>query len=470
MYVVVNINCYYFKINILDNMNERIDMGLELNSETVSLKGIMYEASRCLNCIKKPCSAKCPLGIDVPGFMSKIKKKDFCGAYFKICERSPFPAICSEICPPYKCCESECVQKHKGSPVQIRKLESLMANIYSNSGSNKKTSTDILKMEKKRKVAIIGSGPAGLSCAYYLKKYGHNVIIFEKLPNVGGMLRYGILEERLKKSILVSEIQKIKNMGIMIYTSTDVGNEIKLHDLLNNKNFDAVFLSMGTWKPVKLNVMGEQVKNVLSFTEFLLLFHENRDALNEKKLKNIAVVGGGSVAIDVARVAVRLKNVKNVYLIYRRSVNELLASRGEIAKAKSEGVKFKMLTNVKKIVPDIQGKVKKILCTKNKLINEIDSSGRKISKEIDDNKFEIGINALITCIGSTASKLPKNEPYSKIIYGSNGKIRISEKGQCLDAPQIFAGGDMILGPTTAAEAIAHGKSVAKNINSYLTEI
>ena len=438
---------------------------LEINSN--KCRNILSEAKRCLNCATKPCSLKCPLDIDIPSFISAIKEQKFFDAYNRICEKSPFPAICSKICPQNKQCESGCVRKNKGSSVQISKLESFVASIYDNLGVKENNKPAKLISAKIKKVAVIGSGPAGLSCAYYLKKYGHAVSIFEKLAEAGGMLNYGVPESRLRKDILKNEIKKIQKMGISIYTNVNVGSDVYLYDLIKIKGFDAIFLSLGTWKARRLDIDGEDSRNVVNFVDFLISYHKGKSVLDKKSINNIAVVGGGSVAIDMARLALTLKNVKNVYLIYRRSINEMLASENEITVAKSEGVKFQMLTNVKKIVTNSVGTISKILCSKNELTNKLDSSKRFSFKEIIKSDFEINVDAVITCVGSAASEFPVQDPYFKMIYDKNGKIQTNEKSQCTNVPEIFFGGDMILGPSTAAAAMAHGKKVAENINNYL---
>lgn len=312
---------------------------------SLSKEKTVEEAKRCLNCPSKMCKKNCPLGIDIPGFILKIKEQKFFEAFRLIGEKSFFPGICSLVCPVEKQCEGSCVRGMRDVPVRISLLENFLVNYCQNRNFNFKNigKLDASTKSKGKRVAIVGSGPAGLSCAVYLKKLNYEIIIYEKRKNIGGMLYYGIPNYRLEKTFLKNEIKKVLDFGIKIKTNVNIGKDTKLLDILKKEKFDAIFLATGAWCPNNLNVEGENLKNIFGFTEFLLMLkNEEKFYFEDEKIENIAVIGGGNVAVDVARSAKKLKNVKKVYLIYRRSIEELLANKNEIKKALEENIKFVM--------------------------------------------------------------------------------------------------------------------------------
>ncbi len=441
------------------------------NLNKLNKNDVLKEANRCLNCSFAPCKKKCPLGVNIPEFIDRVKNQDIKKAFEVISKDSYFPLICSRICPKETQCEGACIRGKKGKPVSIGTIEHFVASVFNNFDNEKSSfpsSEYSHKIDNSKKIAVVGSGPAGLSCAVFLRRLGYNVTIFERMSEIGGMLFYGVPEFRFKKSILKNEITKLKMMGIDIKNKIEIGKDLFLKDLLNNKKFCAIFLATGTWMPKKLNIPGENLKGVYNFIDFLLFFNNQNNKVL-KPAKNIAVVGGGSVAIDIARCAKKIKNISNVYLIYRRSINEILANEKDIKDAVNEDIKFEMLTNVKEIIGDSLGNVKKIVCTKNKMLEKLDKSGRPIFSEISDTEFAINTDIFIVCVGSNASTLPEKDPHKKILYQNTNAIKVKENFQSIAIPQIFVGGDLVLGPSTAAKAMANGKKVAENIHRYLTE-
>ena len=349
------------KIKNKDNYNN-------LNKDLKYVQGILEKANRCLKCSLAPCMKKCPLKINIPDFISEVKKNNISEAFKIISKNSYFPIICSKICPKEKQCEGACIRGKKGNPVAIGEIENFVANqcIDLDDKLNLLFVKDNRNLYINRKVAVVGSGPAGLSCAISLKKLGYDVTIFEKMPKLGGMIYYGVPEFRLKKTVLEKEILKLKKMGINIRNRVEVGKDIFLEDLINKEKFDAIFLAIGTWLAKKLNIPGEELGRIYNFVDFLILLNDKKgEILNSTR--NVAVIGGGNVAIDIARCIKKLKKDINVYLIYRRSLNELPANKNEVTEAIKENINFETLTNVKEIINDKFGKVKKIICTKNKI-------------------------------------------------------------------------------------------------------
>ncbi len=433
-------------------------------------KSVLEKANRCLKCSLAPCVKKCPLNVNIPEFIYEVKNNNISEAFKIISKNSYFPLICSKICPKEKQCEGACIRGKKGNPVDIGEIESFVANKCID--LDNKLDLSFIKDDKKlhinKKIAVVGSGPAGLSCAIFLKKLGYDVTIFEKMPKLGGMIYYGVPEFRLKKTVLEKEILKLKKMGINIRNRVEVGKDIFLEDLMKEEKFDAIFLAIGTWLAKKLNIPGEELERIYNFVDFLILLNDKKgEILNSTK--NVAVIGGGNVAIDIARCIKKLKKDINVYLIYRRSLNELPANKNEVTEAIKENINFETLTNVKEIISDKFGKVKKIICTKNKISNKLDESNRPIPIELPNTEYEIFIDTVVICAGSMGSLLSEEDPYRKVLYKESNIIKINENYQSTVIPQIFVGGDLVLGPSTVAKAMANGKAVAKNIHKYLNE-
>lgn len=448
-----------------------------LNINNTDWQNILGSANKCLGCRFAPCIKGCPLSVDIPAFIKEVRNKDISKAYKIISKNSLFPRLCAKICPTEKQCEGACVRGKKGDPVPISKIEQFVADAYhklSNKYTNDKNISTVNSAGQNKKVAIVGSGAAGLSCAISLKKLGYDITIFEKMPKIGGMLFYGIPEFRLKKSILSEEILKLKELGIDIKTGVNVGENLFLEDILNTQKFNAIFLATGTWEPKKIGIIGEDLGNVYNFIEFLTQFNSSKNNNSERNplnyLKNIAVIGGGNVAVDVARCAKRLKNAKNVSLIYRRSSNEIPANKQDIACARAENINFETLTNVKKIIGNNSGYVKEILCTKNKMLNTLDKNGKPDFSEIENSSFTIPVDAAIICTGSTHSAISDKDPYKKLLCGDSNIIKINENQQSTAIPQIFAGGDLVTGASAVAKAMANGNLVARKIHEYLTSL
>ena len=443
-----------------DNLNKDLKYG----------QGILEKANKCLKCSLAPCIKKCPLKINIPDFISEVKKNNISEAFKIISKNSYFPLICSKICPKEKQCEGACVRGKKGNAVAIGEIENFVANkcINLDDELNLPFVKDNRNVYIKKKVAVVGSGPAGLSCATFLKKLGYNVTIFEKMPKLGGMIYYGIPEFRLKKTVLEKEILKLKKMGINIRNRVEVGKDIFLEDLIKKEKFDAIFLATGTWSAKKLNIPGEELERIYNFVDFLILLNDKKgEILNSTK--NVVVIGGGNVAIDIARCIKKLRKDISVHLIYRRSINELPANKNEVTEAIEENINFETLTNVKEIISDKFGKVKKIICTKNKILDKLDESNRPIPTELPNTEYEIFIDTVVICAGSTGSLLPKEDPYQQILCEKSNVIKVSENYQSTVIPQIFVGGDFVLGPSTVAKAMANGKAVAENIHRYLNK-
>lgn len=446
----------------------------DFSSNNKDWQNVLDSANRCLNCPSAPCIKGCPLGVNIPGFIKEVKKNNINKAYEIISEKSPFPRLCAKICPTEKQCEGNCIRGKKGKSVSISAIEWFVTNNFykcNNEYTNNNSAVTTSSTKHSKKVAVVGSGAAGLSCAIYLKKLRYNITIFEKMPEIGGMLFYGIPEFRLKKSILNDEILRLKKMGINIQTSVDIGEDLFLKDILNKQKFNAIFLAMGTWCPKKLGIIGENLCNVYNFVEFLIQFNNFKNNISNsnalKLMENVAVIGGGNVAIDVARCIKTLKNVKNVTLVYRRSINELAANKQDIASATLENINLKMLTNVKKIIGNNLGYAKEILCTRNKILSTLDQNGKPGFSEIENSEFTMPVNAVIICAGSRCSEVSEKDPYKKLLH-KNGAIKINKKYQSTSVPQIFAGGDLVIGASTVAKAIANGRLVATKIHEYLT--
>lgn len=439
------------------------------NFEEVSLgyneEEAINEANRCLNCKNKPCSLKCPVKIDIPSFIEKIKEKDYVKAYKIIEKSSSLPAVCGRVCPQETQCESGCVRGIKGQSVAIGRLERFVADW------NNKSEKKIEKMKSNNiKVAVIGSGPSGLSCAADLSKNGFLVTIFEALHTPGGVLSYGIPEFRLPKKIVKKEIENLKKMGVTIKTNVVIGNSITVDELFSEENFKAVFIGSGAGLPKFMNIEGENLNGVYSANEFLtrinlMKAYEKDSQTPIYKAKKVAVVGGGNVAMDAARCAKRL-GAEKVYIIYRRSEEEMPARLEEIEHAKEEGIELKLLTNPIKINGDENFFVKDIECVKMKL-SDPDESNRRRPVEIKDSNFKIEVNSVIMSIGTSPNPLIKNTTKG-LKTTSWGGIIVNEKTGETSKEFIYAGGDAVTGSATVILAMEAGKKAAKAIIEKLT--
>ncbi len=424
----------------------------------------LLEANRCLGCKKAKCKEKCPVNIDIPEFVKQIKIGNIEEAAKIIGKSSSLPAICGRVCSQELQCESQCTLGLKGEALAIGKLERFVADYMIE--NNISITYDINKNNKK--VAIVGSGPSGLTCAGDLAKFGYDVTIFEALHEAGGVLVYGIPEFRLPKNKIVKrEIENVKKLGVKIETNIIVGKTVSIEKLFE-EGFQAVFIGSGAGLPKFMGIKGENANGVFSANEFLTRnnlmkgFDENYDT-PIKIGKKVAVVGGGNVAMDAARTALRLG--AKVSIVYRRSEDELPARAEEIYHAKEEGIDFKVLTSPIEIIQDDKGWVKAMKCVKMRL-KGADSSGRKRPVEIEGSEFILDVDTVIMSIGTSPNP----------IITSNTKGLNVSKGQCIVACEetgqtsingVFAGGDAVTGAATVILAMGAGKKAAKAIDKYL---
>lgn len=425
------------------------------------------EASRCLLCKKPKCVDGCPVSINIPGFIKQIMNEDIKAAADVISEYSTLPAICGRVCPQESQCEARCIRGIKGEAVSIGKLERFVGDWAI---ENKLRPTKVAKTNG-IKIAVIGSGPAGLACASDLARMGYEVTIFEALHEAGGVLVYGIPEFRLPKTKVVkAEIDNLKALGVKIVTNAVVGRAITVDDLINEEGFKAVFIGSGAGLPRFLGIPGENACGVFSANEYLTRTNLMK-AFNPEydtpiiQSKKVAVIGGGNVAMDAARTALRLG--AEVHIIYRRSREELPARAEEVEHAKEEGIIFDLLTNPKEILVDDKGWVKGMKCIKMGL-GETDASGRRKPIEIEGSEYEIELDTVILAIGtgpnplitSTTAGLETNKWKCIIVDGKSGQT--TKEG-------VFAGGDAVTGAATVILAMGAGKTAAKGIHEFLKE-
>jgi len=430
------------------------------------------EASRCLQCKNKPCVSGCPVGINIPEFIKLLREKKFQQGIDKIHETDSLPAVTGRVCPQEDQCQAVCVLKKVGEPISIGRLERFLSDWERKNRSKlkdlvsniQKTSTSVLKA----KIAIIGSGPAGLACATDLAKMGYDVTVFEGYHKLGGVLVYGIPEFRLPKDIVLAEIELLKNLGVKFITNVLIGRALTIQELFN-EGFSAIFIGAGAGLPNFMGIPGENFNGIYSANEFLTRtnlmkaykFPEYDTPI--KKASNVAIIGGGNVAMDAARTAIRL-GAKNVYLIYRRTEKEMPAREEEILRAKEEGVKFMLLTGVQKYFADENGFVKQAQCIKMQL-GEPDSSGRKSPIPIPGSEFLLDVDQVVVAIGSTPNPiLQRTTPGLKT--KKNGTIEVDEFFQT-SIPGVFAGGDIVTGSATVITAMGAGRKAAKYIDKYI---
>ncbi len=424
------------------------------------------EAQRCLGCKNAKCVQGCPVSINIPGFIAQVKEGKFEEAYKVIGESSALPAICGRVCPQESQCEGQCIRGKKGDAVAIGKLERFVAD-WARENNIKPVGAE----EKNgKKVAVIGSGPAGLTCAGDLAKLGYDVTIFEALHKAGGVLVYGIPEFRLPKDGVVQpEIENVKALGVKIETDVVVGKAVKIDELLEDEGFDAVFIGSGAGLPKFMGIPGEQANGVFSANEYLTrnnlmkAFDENYDTPIAAG-KKVAVVGGGNVAMDAARTALRLG--AEVHIIYRRSEEELPARVEEVHHAKEEGIIFDLLTNPTEILADENGWVKGIRCVKMEL-GEPDASGRRRPVEVEGSEFEIEVDTVIMSLGTSPNPLISSTTKGLEI-NKRKCIVASEECGATSKEGVYAGGDAVTGAATVILAMGAGKAAAKGIHEYLS--
>jgi len=426
----------------------------------------LAEASRCLNCKTKPCIKGCPVNVQISDFINFIKQKDYEGAYKKIRETNSLPAVCGRVCPQESQCESECVRADKGESVGIGRLERFAADWYmKNKTQNAKTAA---KNKSSHKVAIIGSGPAGLTCAGDLSQMGYDVTIFEAFHKGGGVLVYGIPEFRLPKAIVQAEIDTLLEAGVELETNVLGGKVISIDELFE-EGYEAVFIGTGAGLPMFMNIPGENLNGVFSANEFLTrinlmkAYREDYDT-PIMTFKNIVVVGGGNVAMDSARCALRL-GADNVYIVYRRSEVEMPARKEEIHHAKEEGVIFKTLCNPTEILGDEKGYVKGMKCVEMEL-GEPDASGRRRPIVKEGCQFILEVDAVVMAIGTSPNPIMKDTTQG-LNVDRKGCIIADEKTGATSITGVFAGGDAVTGAATVIMAMGADKQAAAAIDEYI---
>lgn len=425
------------------------------------------EASRCLQCKKPKCRDGCPVGIDIPAFIKLIHQGEFVAAARKIKEQNALPAICGRVCPQEEQCEKLCLVGKKDKPVSIGYLERFAADYERNSG---KIELPAKRPATGKKVAVVGSGPAGLTVAGELIKLGHQVTIFEALHKTGGVLVYGIPEFRLPKAIVQAEVDYLKALGVEIRTSAVVGLSVTVDELLKN-GYDAVFIGTGAGLPMFMNIPGENLNGVYSANEYLTRSNLMKAYLFPQydtpiiRGKRVAVIGGGNVAMDSARTALRLGAEKSM-IVYRRSRTEMPARIDEIEHAEEEGVEFHLLTLPIEIKGDERGYVKSMVCQKMEL-GEPDQSGRRRPVPIKGSEFELAVDTVVVAIGNNPNPLvPKTTPDLKL-HKWGGIVAEEESGKT-SKPAVYAGGDIVTGAATVILAMGAGKKAARAIHKQLT--
>ncbi len=432
------------------------------------------EAQRCLNCKNRPCVEGCPVNISIPEFISKVKDRDFEGAYGIISESSSLPAVCGRVCPQETQCESKCTLGIKLEPVGIGRLERFVADWHNANFVGEPE----MPLQNGKKVAVIGSGPSGLTCAGDLAKKGYKVTVFEALHLAGGVLVYGIPEFRLPKDIVKKEVETLKKYGVDVETNVVIGKTLTIDELFG-EGYEAVFVGSGAGLPRFMNIPGESLKGVYSANEFLtranLMKAYREDSQTPiMKAKNVAVVGGGNVAMDAARTALRL-GAENVYIIYRRSMDELPARKEEVEHAQEEGIKFEILRNPVEIIghcnPDngrdpLNGFVKGIKVIKCRL-GEPDEKGRRRPVEIPGSEYVIDVDCVIISIGTSPNPLIKNTT-AGLHVNNHGGIIVEEGTGKTSKDGVYAGGDAVTGAATVILAMGAGKTAAKAIDEALS--
>ena len=423
------------------------------------------EAQRCLHCKNKPCMQGCPVMVHIPDFIAEVAKGDFEAAYQIIAATSALPAVCGRVCPQESQCEKYCVRGIKGEPVGIGRLERFVADWHREhaSGAAEKPASN------GHRVAVVGSGPSGLTCAGDLARKGYDVTVFEALHLAGGVLVYGIPEFRLPKTIVQKEVDGLKELGVTIATDTVIGRTITVDELMEEQGFEAVFIGSGAGLPMFMNIPGVNYKGVLSANEFLTRINLMKAYKPDSDTpiqhpKKVAVVGGGNVAMDAARCAKRLG--AEVYVVYRRGREELPARKEEVEHAEEEGIIFKTLNNPVEILADENDNVNKIRCIKMEL-GEPDASGRRRPIEVPGSEFELDVDCVIMALGTSPNPLIKSTTKGLEI-NKKGGIVVNEDG-LTSREHVYAGGDAVTGAATVILAMGAGKTAAKAIDEALSK-
>lgn len=427
----------------------------------------MCEAERCINCKNAQCIKGCPVSINIPGFVEQVKLGNMEKAYEIISEASALPAVCGRVCPQESQCEGKCIRGIKGEPVSIGKLERFVADWARENGIKPQGA----KEWKGKKVAVIGSGPAGLTCAGDLAKMGYEVTIFEALHEAGGVLVYGIPEFRLpKEDVVKKEIENVKALGVKIETNVVVGKSVTIDELMEEEGFDAVFIGSGAGLPKFMGIPGEQANGVFSANEYLTRSNLMKAFSEDSNTpifhgKKVAVVGGGNVAMDAARTALRLG--AETHIVYRRSEEELPARVEEVHHAKEEGIIFDLLTNPVEILSDENGWVNGIKCVRMEL-GEPDDSGRRRPVVVEGSEFVIDVDTVIMSLGTSPNPLISSTTEGLEVNKWKCIVADEEHGKTTKEG-VYAGGDAVTGAATVILAMGAGKAGAKGIDEYLSK-
>jgi glutamate synthase (NADPH) small chain len=426
------------------------------------------EASRCIQCKKRNCTTGCPVGVDIPEFIKALREDNLPEAVKALKGKNSLPGICGRVCPQESQCESTCTLNKQGAPIAIGRLERYVAD-WERLNQDKLDTKITLPPSTGKKVAIVGTGPAGLTTAADLAKAGHKVTMFEALHVAGGVLMYGIPEFRLPKTIVQNEVNYVRSLGVEIKLDSIIGKLETVDELLNNR-YDAVFLGTGAGLPMFLNVPGENLNGIYSANEFLTRvnlmkaykFPEYDTPV--KVGKNVAVIGGGNVAMDSARCALRL-GAEKVYIVYRRSKDELPARHEEVENAEEEGIIFKFLTNPKSFIGTEQGSVKAMECNE-MILGEPDASGRRRPMVKPGSEFVMDVDVVIVALGTTPNPLIAATTQG-LQTTSHGTVVTDEANGQTQKKQVWAGGDIVTGSATVISAMGAGKRAAADINQYL---
>ncbi len=423
------------------------------------------EAKRCLNCKNKPCVSGCPVNVRIPEFIAEVAEGNFEKAYEIITSTNSLPAVCGRVCPQERQCEGKCVRGIKGEPVAIGRLERFVADYMIKKG----TVSTVKPEPNGHKVAVVGAGPAGLTCAGDLAKLGYSVTIFEAFHTAGGVLMYGIPEFRLPKAIVQKEIQKLRDLGVEIMQDMVIGKVLSVDEIMD-MGYEAVFIGSGAGLPRFMGIEGESLIGVCSANEYLTRINLMKGYLDDYatpviKSKSVAVVGGGNVAMDAARSALRM-GAENVYIVYRRSEAEMPARKEEVEHAKEEGVQFLTLNNPVRINADENGRVCSMECVKMEL-GEPDQSGRRSPVVIENSNYDLAVDTVIMSIGTSPNPLIRTT--TEGLEANNRGCLIVNEDMLTTKEAVYAGGDAVTGAATVILAMGAGKTAAKSIDEYIKQ-